>query len=200
MTYTIGSNIPAAIYADEFRLEHVLSNFVSNAMKFSPSGSAVSIGVVMDTAQQILTFSVTDQGPGITVEEQKSLFKPFAQIRPGELQAGRGSGLGLSICKNILKLHNGTIGCTSKLREGDDWSTGGSTFYFSIEYIQPPPEATDTTPILQSASLSDEGSKGNKLSAPVDATRESDQIIEKKIMNKILICDGKCMNYYKHKL
>jgi hypothetical protein len=84
--------------------------------------------------KDFVTFSVEDEGIGMSEEDQKLLFQPFMQIRPGELQKGRGSGLGLSICKNIIELHQGHIGCRSKQRVGADRSTGGSTFYFSLEY------------------------------------------------------------------
>ncbi len=62
------------------------------------------------------------------------LFQPFMQIRPGELQKGRGSGLGLSICKSIIDLHGGVIGCHSKKRIGNDILSGGSEFYITIAF------------------------------------------------------------------
>ncbi len=78
-----------------------------------------------------------DFGPGMTNEEQKQLFTPFLNIRPGELQRGRGSGLGLSICREIITLHKGTIGCVSKVRDSSSTMSGGSEFYFNIEALTP---------------------------------------------------------------
>jgi signal transduction histidine kinase len=70
---------------------------------------------------------VKDEGPGISAEDQKKLFKNFVQIRPGKLQKGGGSGLGLTIAKQIVELHGGRIGVTSM--EGH-----GSQFYFAIPF------------------------------------------------------------------
>jgi two-component system sensor histidine kinase/response regulator len=70
---------------------------------------------------------VKDRGPGISAEDQAKLFKNFVQIRPGKLQKGGGSGLGLTIAKQIVELHGGEIGVKSA--EGQ-----GSQFYFSIPF------------------------------------------------------------------
>ena len=70
---------------------------------------------------------VKDEGPGISSEDQKKLFKNFVQIRPGKLQKGGGSGLGLTIAKQIVELHGGRIGVISE--EGH-----GSQFYFAIPF------------------------------------------------------------------
>ena len=58
-------------------------------------------------------------GPGISTENQKKLFNNFVQIRPNLLQEGQGSGLGLSLCKQIVTLHGGTIGVTSTEGRGE---------------------------------------------------------------------------------
>lgn len=134
MTSTLSPLVPQTILGDQFRLEHVLGNLLSNAIKFSDPHSLVEI-VVSNTSiapSHSVTFTVIDHGPGMTADEQKMLFKPFMQIRPGELQKGRGSGLGLSICKTIVSLHHGVIGCRSKQRTPN--APGGSEFFFTIEY------------------------------------------------------------------
>lgn len=135
LDYLIAGDVPTKILGDQFRLEHVLGNLLSNAIKFSDPDSRIHVAVTYGTENRdFVTFSVEDEGIGMSEEDQKLLFQPFMQIRPGELQKGRGSGLGLSICKNIIELHQGHIGCRSKQRVGADRSTGGSTFYFSLEY------------------------------------------------------------------
>lgn len=137
VTYAMDNNVPSKVLGDEFRLEHVLGNLLSNAIKFSDPDAKIEICVSFDTkVKNHITFSVKDKGPGMSAEDQKHLFQPFMQIRPGELQKGRGSGLGLSICKTIVTLHNGTIGCTSKQRVGDDKDSGGSEFFFNIEFAE----------------------------------------------------------------
>ncbi len=138
MIFTLDLNVPKLVIGDQFRLEHVLGNLVSNAIKFSDANSQIEISVSYETKLKgHVTYTVKDYGPGMTSDEQKLLFQAFMQIRPGELQKGRGSGLGLSICKTIVTLHHGTIGCHSKKRIGNDVMSGGSEFYFNIEFSLP---------------------------------------------------------------
>ena len=72
-----------------------------------------------------LILAVTDTGVGISQDALRSLFQPYGQIRPGALQEGKGSGLGLSICKKIVELHGGGVLVSSKAGEG-------STFSFEV--------------------------------------------------------------------
>jgi CheY-like chemotaxis protein len=74
-----------------------------------------------------VTTSVIDRGVGISAQNQTGLFANFAQVRPGALQAGQGSGLGLAMCKQIVELHGGAISVQSE--EGR-----GSTFAFTIPF------------------------------------------------------------------
>jgi hypothetical protein len=73
----------------------------------------------------------------MNLEDQKTLFQPFVQIRAGELQKGRGSGLGLTICKTLVVLHGGVMGFESKERVGSDVTSGGTDFFFSIKFDIP---------------------------------------------------------------
>eukprot|EP01041_Mallomonas_annulata_P011253 gene11253-23539_t len=144
----VADSVAPFLIGDSFQIEHVLANFISNAIKFSPTGSCIYIGVTNSTQGNgyaafmksprkigqiidadvdyiVVKFTVRDEGVGISEEDQRKLFKPFSQIRPGELQGGGGSGVGLSICKQIIELHGGTVGCTSAPDEG-------SVFYFIL--------------------------------------------------------------------
>eukprot|EP01035_Chromulina_nebulosa_P069486 gene69486-biopygen35475 len=122
---------------DVFRVEHVISNLLSNAIKFSPDGGAIRLNVAATataTATDIesqptmsIAVSITDEGPGISADDQGKLFNGFVQVRPDQLQQGKGSGLGLALCKQIVTLHGGTIGVKSS--EGQ-----GSTFHFCIPF------------------------------------------------------------------
>ncbi|KAJ1410514.1 hypothetical protein B484DRAFT_455856 [Ochromonadaceae sp. CCMP2298] len=130
----VHETVPERLIGDQFRLEHVLGNLFSNAIKFSSKDSQIFVSVSYESREaNHITYSVRDQGPGMSPDEQIQLFQPFVQIRAGELQKGRGSGLGLSICKTIMTLHNGSIGCVSQKREGEDIKSGGSEFYFNVE-------------------------------------------------------------------
>ena len=138
----IAADVPALLSGDVYRVEHVISNLISNSMKFSPHGGIIQVKV---TAKEIaqppshkiqalpstnLTVSIIDQGPGISAENQSKLFDGFFQVRPDQLQQGKGSGLGLALCKQIVSLHGGTIGVKSA--EGQ-----GSTFHFTIPFSIP---------------------------------------------------------------
>lgn len=128
LTSFVDSNLPKVLVGDAIRLKQVLNNFVSNAIKFSDDGKEIRIEVKLRQVQVdtcTVGFSVTDQGVGISDEDQTKLFQAFSQVRPGDLQQGRGSGLGLCICKNIITLHGGQIGVRSQ--SGD-----GSTFFFEL--------------------------------------------------------------------
>eukprot|EP00808_Paulinella_micropora_P010661 g136.t1 len=126
------------IWADESRLASVVSNFLSNSIKFSPKSTTITVCVSLelpkdkdkaakdkDPSLRSLHVEVRDRGHGISKEDLSQLFNPFVQIRPGDLQEGRGSGLGLCICRNIIVLHGGFIGARSKVGKG-------STFFFNI--------------------------------------------------------------------
>jgi signal transduction histidine kinase len=89
----------------------------------------LSVSFVADGAHtwSVILLSVQDSGPGISPSDQARLFQNFVQIRPDQLQRGAGSGLGLTIAKQIVELHGGRIGVTST--EGH-----GSLFFFSIPF------------------------------------------------------------------
>ena len=157
-------NVPIEIYGDRYRLEHVMNNLLSNSIKFSPDHSDICLSLSYETkVQHAVTFAVRDNGPGISDDDRQQLFQPFMQVRPGELQKGLGSGLGLSICKNMIKLHHGSIDCMSIVRskmDHDDMTKGGTEFYFTIlneannndMNATPTTTTTTTTNVLSSSS------------------------------------------------
>eukprot|EP01035_Chromulina_nebulosa_P028135 gene28135-biopygen17998 len=118
----ISADVPALLVGDVYRVEHVISNLLSNAIKFSPDGGTIRVNVTATAARTAksvinsspstsITVSITDDGPGISAEDQGKLFNGFVQVRPDQLQQGKGSGLAL--CKQIVTLHGGTIGMKS---------------------------------------------------------------------------------------
>jgi PAS domain S-box-containing protein len=114
----------AELLADKDRLVQVLVNLLSNALKFSPSGSVVSVAVEPISHQ--FEFCVIDQGKGIPVEFRKSVFDRFQQVQDEDgFDHRTGTGLGLAICKAIVESHGGTIGVDSELGKG-------SRFWFRI--------------------------------------------------------------------
>ena len=99
------------VRVDDDRITQVLSNLISNAVKYAPLGSTVTVKAKKSgkTGQ----FSILDNGPGISSEDQGKLFAKFKQIDSSDTRAKEGSGLGLAISKAIVEQHGGKIGLVS---------------------------------------------------------------------------------------
>src|SRR5450830_121815 len=123
---TVQPNVPLRVKTDADRLRQILINLLGNAIKFTETGE-VSLTVTLsdDTSQSRLDFSIRDTGIGIPAERQDSLFKPFTQFDGSTNQRFTGSGLGLSICKNLIEAQGGVLSFSSLLGFG-------STFSFSL--------------------------------------------------------------------
>lgn len=118
------------VMGDADHLQQVLLNLVGNAIKFSPRGGTVSVRVerVSEGEADELKFSVTDCGPGIPEEEHGLIFYKYYRAS-GMREQVDGVGLGLSISKQIVEAHGGTIWVKSRVGEG-------STFGFTLPVIQ----------------------------------------------------------------
>jgi len=125
---------PACALGDPLRIQQILVNLLSNALKFTNIGRVdVNVKVLSAaSAGDKLLFEVSDTGPGIRLEDQDKIFARFVQL-PNQSNGQRGTGLGLTICRDLVELMGGEIGIVS--REGN-----GSTFYFSLplEAVEPP--------------------------------------------------------------
>ncbi len=108
------------VRADADRVRQVLDNLLGNAIKFSFEGGAVGVSVRAES--HALFISVIDSGPGVPDDQQAQLFEPFWQAQKSDR---RGAGLGLTICKQIVEAHGGSI----EVSAGPD---GGSCFTFSL--------------------------------------------------------------------
>jgi signal transduction histidine kinase/ActR/RegA family two-component response regulator len=114
------------VAGDKGKLRQVLVNILGNAIKFTETGS-VTLRVSMNRRENELLrlfFAVEDTGPGIAVEEQRELFRPFAQSESGRRNKG-GTGLGLAISRELVRLMGGDIMLSSEPGRG-------STFYFEV--------------------------------------------------------------------
>lgn len=111
------------VKADADRLTQVLINFISNAVKFSPKGSKISISALAIPGS--VEFRCRDQGRGIPLAFQSAIFERFQQVQASDARRNVGTGLGLAVCKLIIEAHGGTIGVISE--EGV-----GSTFWFRV--------------------------------------------------------------------
>jgi len=128
----IALDLPRHWRGDPGRLRQVLLNLVSNALKFTRTGTiAVEIGRPTDGHPGAVEVAVTDTGPGMSSEQQARLFHAFAQADASTTRQFGGTGLGLAICKNLVEAMGGAIGVNSS--EGH-----GSTFWFSAD-LEPRP-------------------------------------------------------------
>jgi two-component system, OmpR family, phosphate regulon sensor histidine kinase PhoR len=118
---------PLVLQADSLLLQRALSNLLENAVKYSPSGTLVSLAV--RCLESEVQFSVQDQGPGIARQDQGHLFELL--YRGKSAGAESGSGLGLAIVKRIIDAHGGRIWVDSQ--EGR-----GTTFFFTLPRLAPP--------------------------------------------------------------
>jgi PAS domain S-box-containing protein len=102
---------------DLSHMTRVLTNFLSNAIKFSPEGACVRIAAETCGPDQVMV-SVIDQGRGIPPDLVNSLFQPFKQVERQDGKRGKGTGLGLVTCKRIVEAHGGTVGVESEAGKG----------------------------------------------------------------------------------
>jgi signal transduction histidine kinase len=118
------------IQGDETRLRQVLDNLIGNAIKYSPSGGEIAVEGAFD--DESVRVSVSDQGIGLSAEEQARLFERFYRVDSTLSRKTQGTGLGLYLARAIVEAHGGTIRVESEPGHG-------STFTFTIPRQQPPP-------------------------------------------------------------
>lgn len=117
------------VKADPMRVRQILINLFSNAAKFTDEGT---IKVTAKSTGSFVRISVIDSGPGISKEDQEKLFQAFSQVDASATRATGGSGLGLSISKELVTMHGGEIGLQSEVGKG-------SEFYFTLPFHQQAP-------------------------------------------------------------
>ena len=124
----LGNGVEGArLYGDQDRLSQVITNLVSNAVRFTPEGGAVTLGARLDGGHAVIT--VKDEGPGILPEEKDRVFERFFQGKQKSAIAHRGAGLGLAIARSIVEAHGGHIGVEGE--PGD-----GATFWFRVRLAE----------------------------------------------------------------
>ena len=117
------------VRGDRTRVWQILSNIVSNAMRYSPKGGAIEI-IIEDIptdetdGRRMIRISVRDEGPGISEEGADKLFEPFF-YHPSQSTSAHGAGLGLAIVKQLVELHGGKVAIRNA-------SAGGTVFSFTL--------------------------------------------------------------------
>lgn len=108
------------INADKAFLHQIFINIINNAIKFTEKGS-ISIKI-FQTSTDKYKIDIIDTGIGISKKNQKRIFKDFHRVESGLTSNYEGTGLGLTLSKRLIELHNGTISVTSKIKEGTTFS------------------------------------------------------------------------------
>jgi PAS domain S-box-containing protein len=140
LNVNIDPQIPSRIIADEQRLTQVMTNLLANAVKFTPEGGTISIGVQQLTRDKdncVLEITISDTGIGISDEQKSKLFQSFQQADNSISRQYGGTGLGLALCKKIVEMMSGTIRVESEKGRG-------SSFIFTI-LVQKGNEEVKTT-------------------------------------------------------
>lgn len=110
------TDVPSDVFGDPHRLEIILTNLVSNALKFTPRDGAIV--VFTQTDDESVTVGVRDSGPGIAAENIERIFDRFYQVEGSERRSQGGAGIGLSLAKSLTELHGGALTVESRLGEG----------------------------------------------------------------------------------
>lgn len=180
----------AEIYADSNRLEQVLTNLVSNAIKFTPSGD-IEISTKIVNARELhydqcfeedikklqgnyLQVCVEDHGIGIERKDLNHVFDKFAQIENSLSRKVGGSGLGLPIARQLMESHNGAIWCDSELNKG-------SRFYFVI------PIANDKSNFNMIKKQLIQKAKANLSTVAIISIKSTDNVIENLLKEENLL-------------
>ena len=131
-TMHLDANIPPFLNGDDLRLNQVITNLLTNAVKFTPEKGSIHLEALFEKEENgeiTLRFSVKDTGIGISEEQQKRLFSSFEQAESSTSRKFGGTGLGLAISKHIVELMGGRIWIESELGKG-------AAFIFTIQVMR----------------------------------------------------------------
>jgi signal transduction histidine kinase len=123
------SDAPETIEADEDKLNQIISNFLSNAIKYSPHGGRITLATEAGS-EGVLVLRISDQGVGMTEEQISRLFQQYERVERDDIRNIPGTGLGLYLVKHLVELHGGEITCESAPGKG-------STFCVHLPVSQP---------------------------------------------------------------
>jgi len=118
------------LWIDEDRMEQVLTNLFTNAVKFWPEGGVVRVRVGIDPHRHHVEVEVADRGPGVPPDQAGRIFEPFHRARHAHARQVAGSGLGLAVSRGIIEAHGGRIWL-------EPAPEGGAVFRFSLPVARP---------------------------------------------------------------
>ena len=156
--YHLQESADVEVEVDALRLQQVLSNLLSNAAKFAPRGTQVSVR--WECTNEHVRVSVHDQGAGIPVEFHERIFSKFSQADSSDKREQGGTGLGLAISKKLIELMHGRIGFISE-------PGTGTTFWFELPLLTP--ASTETTGLPRLLIVEDDDELAQLLKALLDS-------------------------------
>lgn len=142
-------DVPTPLTGDPLRIQQILNNLVGNALKFTHEGEVI-VRVMLDNHEGqhvVLNLSVSDTGIGLSDAHQQALFSAFSQAEPSHSRQFGGSGLGLTICRQLIERMGGKIGVESELGKG-------ATFSFTLpmlahKAVERAPELSLAAPLIR---------------------------------------------------
>ena len=117
---SVGGNIGVPVFGDAELLTTALRNLIDNAIRYAPERSKVGVG--LRVREGLATVSVTDQGPGITPDQQDRIFERFYRLDDARSRQTGGTGLGLSIVKHVISQHGGEVSVWSQPGQGSTFT------------------------------------------------------------------------------
>ena len=175
---SVDLSIPDSLTGDPHRLNQILNNLISNAIKFTAAGEiSFEIKPINHVENEIeLLFSISDTGIGIPQEKLESIFESFSQAESGTSRKFGGSGLGLSITKKLIEMQNGSIEVKSIPGKGTD-------FNFTIKYAIPAHTVAKQYDNIKQETLNEGGLLGKRVLVVED--NEANQKVIYHMLDKI---------------
>ena len=167
----LAPELPAWVLGDPIRLRQILSNFISNAIKFTESGCVTVSATCLPGGR--LRFGVKDTGIGLDPAGQERLFNPFTQADDSITRRYGGTGLGLAICRGLVELMGGQIGVVSRLGAGSE---------FFLEAAFPMASEEAARPSVRAAGAESLATLGR----PVHVLLAEDNLINQKLAGTLL--------------
>lgn len=125
-------DVPAMIYGNSDKVRQAIQNIVGNALRYTPAGTPLELGVVIDVTRERAIVEVIDHGEGIPEESRKQIFQRFWRADTSRTRDTGGTGLGLAIVSAIMQTHEGTVDVV-------ETPGGGATFRLSFPLLMAPP-------------------------------------------------------------